>query len=171
MKVHILRHETVAPGITSFFLARLPPPFEPLAPEDWEVPATLGFDRNRQQNNALQLLDAMPLPAAGEAVLAIVGLDLFLPVLTYVFGASILGHRKSLLSLARLHAPNGDPTVLRRRALVEALHELGHGVGLLHCPLAFCPMHQCFRCESTDLKDTQFCPACRDKLLALCSAP
>lgn len=170
MKLRILQHETVAPGVTTFVMARLPPPFEPQLPEAWNIPPTLGFDPLRQQHNAFQLLEALPSPAPGEATLGLVGVDLFLPVLTYVFGASLLGHRKSLLSAARLTGPEGDPALLRRRALVEALHELGHGVGLPHCPLASCPMHQSFHPESIDLKDAEFCPACRDKLLRLCSS-
>lgn len=168
MKVRLLEHATVAPGVTSFLVARLPPPFQVQPPEIWDIPANLGFDAVRQQHNALRLLQALPPPASDEAVLAVVGLDLFLPVLTYVFGASALGHRQSLLSVSRLHAPDGDATILHRRALIEALHELGHGLGLLHCPLASCPMHQSFRPEAIDLKDSFYCPLCQDRLRALC---
>ncbi len=124
------------------------------------MPAHWGLDRLRQQLDAAKLLDALPQPEQGEAILAVIGSDLFLPVLTYVFGASVLGHRRSVLSVARLQPTNGDRTVFRRRVVVEALHELGHGLGLVHCPLASCPMHQAFHPEAVDLKEPTYCPAC-----------
>ncbi len=70
-------------------------------------------------------------------MLALTGRDLFVPVLTFVFGQAQLGGRVAVVSLARLRqefygmAPNGE--ILMERAVKEALHETGHTFGLVHC--------------------------------------
>lgn len=171
MRVCLLEHATTPPGVLPYLERRLPSPFVPLEPQPWVIPADWGLDRTRQQHNAAQLLEALPEPREGEAVLAVVGLDLFLPVLTYVFGASVLGHRKSVLSCSRLRPASGEWTRMHRRVLVEALHELGHGLGLVHCPLASCAMHQSFHPEAVDLKEPDYCPSCRLALRGLSGEP
>lgn len=96
--------------------------------------------------------------------LLLVGVDLFVPALTYVFGLSHLGGRRGVLSLARLKPPEESSLseqVLLRRLDVEVAHELGHAAGLVHCVVNECAMHRSLWPESVDLKNPGFCASCR----------
>jgi len=90
--------------------------------------------------------------------------DLFIPILTFVFGEAQLGDTGALVSTHRLRPefygmPN-DPELLRVRLLKEALHELGHTLGLQHCPDYLCVMSASHSVERIDLKRAGFCKAC-----------
>jgi len=94
------------------------------------------------------------------------GHDLYLSALTYVFGLSELGSRRGVLSSARLCAleqKSMSPLGVRR-VLIEAVHELGHTVGLLHCPIPSCAMHRTLWPEAVELKSPTYCPACREAI-------
>ena len=54
-----------------------------------------------------------------------------------------------------------------RRITVEAVHELGHGMGLVHCVVPDCAMHRSLWPEGVDLKRPEYCPACLATLSAL----
>ena len=63
--------------------------------------------------------------------------DLYVPVLTFVFGEAQLEGNCAVVSTARLHEefygmPASDD-LLGERLLKEAVHELGHTFGLRHC--------------------------------------
>lgn len=57
-----------------------------------------------------------------------------------------------------------DPARFRRRALTEAVHELGHTWGLTHCPNSHCVMHFSNTLADTDVKGSTFCPRCQLQL-------
>jgi archaemetzincin len=100
--------------------------------------------------------------------LAIISHDLFIPILTYVFGEAELGGDVALVSYHRLqnevYGLPPDPHLLFERFLKEAVHELGHTFGLVHCSLQECVMHTSTYVEDIDIKGSSFCPACRDVL-------
>lgn len=101
-------------------------------------------------------------------ILAVLSLDLFIPVLTYVFGEAELGGRVSVVSYHRL-APERYGLPENRRLLLEriwkeSVHELGHVFGLIHCPAQLCVMHSSSYVEEIDLKGGQFCASCRREL-------
>ena len=167
-------------GLGEAVLAGLPPPFQGGRVEQASLDLTPCRDALRDQVDASCLLQRLPAPQAGWVVLLLTGVDLFLPVLTYVFGASQLGAGKSVLSSARLHLAGPDagaaptppgraalgernllPRLLVRRALVESLHELGHAMGLTHCVVPDCAMHRSLWPEAIDLKAAAYCPSCR----------
>lgn len=57
------------------------------------------------------------------------------------------------------------PTNLfHERALKEAVHELGHFYGFVHCVNPKCVMHFSNSLQDTDYKDSHFCPECTNKL-------
>ena len=60
-----------------------------------------------------------------------------MPVLSFVYGQAQLEGQVAVVSLARLrpefHGLLPDAAVLERRAATEAVHELGHTFGLVHC--------------------------------------
>jgi len=106
----------------------------------------------------------------GRKILAVMALDLYIPVLTYVFGEAELGGRVSVVSYHRL-APEryGLPrnrSLLLDRIWKEAVHELGHAFGLVHCPVQLCVMHSSSYVEDIDLKGGHFCTSCRRGLVS-----
>ncbi|MDT8436450.1 MAG: archaemetzincin family Zn-dependent metalloprotease [Gemmatimonadota bacterium] len=108
------------------------------------------------------------LPEGGGRIVGITDVDLYIPVLTFVFGQAQLSGPAAVVSVMRLHNEYyglpGDETLLLERAVKEVVHELGHGLGLVHCPDYACVMSSSTSVEDVDLKAGEFCPACRDLL-------
>ena len=97
-------------------------------------------------------------------------MDLYIPVLTFVFGEAQLADGGAVVSAHRLrqefYGLPTDPELLHQRLLKEALHELGHTYGLRHCPDYTCVMSASNGVERIDLKRPDFCPACAQLLPA-----
>lgn len=121
----------------------------------------------RDQYNAKIILDKLgqQISHPRRRLLALTQEDLFIPILTHVFGLSQLEGRAAVVSLHRLrpdyygHPPN--PDMLRCRLEKTLLHELGHLFGLTHCRNRHCVMYASSRIEDTDQKQREFCTACR----------
>jgi len=124
------------------------------------------FDISRGQYNSRILLKlVLDDPASdGSKLLGVTSVDLFSPVLTYVFGEAQLEGRAAVVSYHRLrpeaYGLPEDPALLSNRLEIEAVHELGHTFGLLHCREQFCVMHASTYAEEIDLKSAEFCPDC-----------
>ena len=97
--------------------------------------------------------------------LAIVGDDLYATGLSFVFGEADAASRKAVFSIHRLRPEHaGEPAdreLLFGRCLKEAIHEIGHTLGLGHCRDRFCVMRFSNSLTDTDLKRDQFCERCR----------
>jgi archaemetzincin len=100
-------------------------------------------------------------------VLGVTAQDLFIPILTFVFGEAQLGPGPAAAAVASLHRLRQefyglppDPALARDRLLKEALHELGHTLGLRHCHDYRCVMSSSHAVENIDLKLAEFCPDC-----------
>jgi archaemetzincin len=100
-----------------------------------------------------------------DLVLGVTALDLYVPELNFVFGLADPGRQTAVISWARLtpefYGRRPDPGLLRERVLKEAVHELGHLLGLPHCPHSGCIMFFSNSLRDTDRKGPGFCPACR----------
>ena len=120
----------------------------------------------RRQYNSTQLLArllALSL-ADGTNLLGVTEVDLFIPILTFVFGEAQLGGRVALISTHRLHPQfyglPEDRKLFYSRCEKEAKHELGHTRGLTHCRSYDCVMHVSNSVEQVDLKRSTFCATC-----------
>jgi archaemetzincin len=102
--------------------------------------------------------------AGASRVLGVTDVDLFIPILTFVFGEAQLGGRAAVVSTARLgDTPQipGMPARVALRLQKEAVHELGHTFGLLHCADTRCAMARSPGLRHVDAKSTALCHACR----------
>jgi len=97
-------------------------------------------------------------------ILGVTDFDLYIPILTFVFGEAQLGHTAALVSTHRLrpefYGMPRDSGLLQERLLKEALHELGHTLGLRHCADYHCVMSASHNADRIDLKQAEFCSAC-----------
>ena len=100
--------------------------------------------------------------APGEHILGVTEVDLYTPDLNFVFGQAQRPGKAAVISLNRLHT--SDLSLFRNRMVKEAVHELGHTLGLRHCPDIYCVMHFSNSLMDTDIKDSEFCLSCEKKL-------
>ena len=124
------------------------------------------YNRARGQYHSTEILKRLVQDPRSESwrILGVTDVDLYIPILTFVFGEAQLGKAAALVSTHRLrpefYGMPKDPELLQARLLKEALHELGHTFGLRHCSDYLCVMSSSHSAERIDLKQTDFCPAC-----------
>lgn len=136
----------------------------------WDAPdrprGTLDPRRRQHASGAVLrwLLEAGP---PGGKVLAITDQDLFIPILTYVFGEAQLGGAAAVCSTARLAegVEVAGPRLLTERLAKEAVHEVGHAFGLRHCDTPACVMGRSAGLRGVDEKSHLLCDVCRRRLL------
>jgi predicted Zn-dependent protease len=120
---------------------------------------------------------AAPPPAAlpsrtvpGEILVGVTDVDLYIPILSFVFGEAQLGGHIAVVSYHRLHQQfyglPRDDSLLRERLVKEAIHEAGHTRGLTHCDDYDCVMAASHAVEWLDLKGAGFCASCRGRIRA-----
>ena len=128
------------------------------------------YDPARRQYASFAVLELLAriCPADALKLLAVTECDLFIPVLTFVFGHAQLSGRVGVISLARLRqefyglAPQRE--IFLERAYKEALHETGHMFGLIHCGERTCAMSLATHVRQIDLKRPAFCAPCAARL-------
>ena len=125
------------------------------------------YHAERQQfhsSEILQRIQALVRPGDWR-LLAVADLDLYVPILKYVFGEAQLGGPCAVVSAYRLrqefYGLDGDEALLRERLLKEAVHELGHTLNLRHCQDYTCAMASAHAVEWIDLRGSTFCDSCR----------
>jgi archaemetzincin len=138
---------------------------------DIELPAIdFTFDAARGQYASSAALDLLVREAPRDAakLLAVTTRDLFIPVLTFVFGQAQLNGRVGIVSLARLrqefYTLPPDGAVFLDRAVKEALHESGHLFGLIHCADRACAMSLSTGVRQIDIKQPAFCAPCKGRI-------
>ena len=131
---------------------------------------SFSFDPIRSQYNATQLLDHLEglVEDPDEKVLGITEQDLFIPILTYVFGEARLNRPPAIISLHRLkptfYGLPENQGLVAQRCQTEAVHEIGHTFGLVHCVDYACVMHTSRSADEIDIKGTSFCALCATEL-------
>jgi archaemetzincin len=102
-------------------------------------------------------------------VLGVTAVDLYIPILTFVFGEAQMGGPCAVVSVHRLrqefYGLPEDRDLLRERLLKEAVHEIGHTLDLTHCDDYRCAMAASHAVEWIDLKDGTLCPNCAAQAL------
>ncbi len=131
-----------------------------------DINPSFAFDSGRDQywsTLILQRLEAMRSPAC-DSVLGVTQVDLFVPILTFVFGEALLSRPPAVISLCRLNPEfyglPKNPIRTLERTSTEAIHELGHTFGLLHCSDYACAMHASHSADEVDLKGPGLCAEC-----------
>ena len=128
------------------------------------------YDATRGQYASVAVLESLTrvCPPDTAKLLAVTSRDLFIPVLTFVFGQAQLSGRVGVVSLARLHQQfyglPPDPDILLQRSVKEALHETGHMFGLVHCADTACAMSLSTGVRQIDRKEAAFCKPCMGRL-------
>jgi archaemetzincin len=127
---------------------------------------SFAYDANRKQFHSTPILEqlAARIPPEFTRVLAIVNVDLFIPILTHVYGEAQLGGKACIVSTFRLnggHANINLPEPYLGRIVKEATHELGHTFQLRHCSDHTCLMHYCRNERDVDRKSDQLCRYCQ----------
>jgi len=125
----------------------------------------------RQQYHSSEILASMQRFIKGSTwrLLGITQLDLYIPILTFVFGEAQLGGASAIVSYHRLrqefYGLPPDRDLLANRLLIEAVHELGHTLRLTHCHDYQCAMAPSHAVEWIDIKDSGFCDDCLARAL------
>jgi archaemetzincin len=94
--------------------------------------------------------------------------DLFNPILTYIFGQAALNGSIGVASLYRLrneqYGMKKDDDLLLERFQKVIVHELGHMFGLVHCHVPPCVMRSSTYVEDIDQKELHLCSKCRKEI-------
>lgn len=151
--------ESLAASLTRAFQTRCR-----ILPDLFDI--SFALDDGRHQYHSTVILQRLERHCDLDArVLGVTGCDLFVPVLTFVFGEAQLDGNCAAVSLARLREeayglpPRAD--LLQERLVKEAVHELGHTFGLRHCENWQCVMTSSHGVERVDVKSAEFCSVCR----------
>jgi|WetSurMetagenome_2_1015567.scaffolds.fasta_scaffold69393_2 archaemetzincin len=103
-------------------------------------------------------------PPGAARLLLVTELDIFVPVLSFVFGHAQLDGPVAIMATARLrqafYGMEADAGLEIMRARIEALHEVGHTFGLTHCLDRACAMSLATTVEHVDRKADDYCSGC-----------
>jgi len=133
---------------------------------DPPINPSFAYFAETNQYHSTQILEYLDrLNGKQNILLAVTDLDLYVPILTFVFGEAQLGGTCAVVSSHRLsqefYGLPPDPGLLSERLVKEAVHEVGHTLGLTHCEDYECVMAASHAVEWLDLKGTALCAECR----------
>ena len=124
------------------------------------------YDERRGQYNSKLILKHL-IKCCPQDTLRFIGVthvDLYVPILKFVFGLAQMEGQCAVISIHRLRPQfynlPPDPDLLVARVEKTVLHELGHSLGLTHCRDRRCVMYSSTRIEDTDFKRSDYCPTC-----------
>lgn len=127
---------------------------------------SFAYHPERKQYHSSEILHAMRdyVRRGCWRVLGITQMDLYVPILTFVFGEAEVGGKCAVVSYHRLeqgfYGLPPDRNLTAYRLLTEAVHELGHTMRLTHCRDHSCVMSSSHAVEWIDIKHHTFCRSC-----------
>lgn len=142
----------------------------PVKPREGHLDLSEFFDPARKQYDGNKLLKEIDIRFASDSrkTLGLCNVDLFIPILTFIFGQAFLNGRCGIASSYRLrnerYGLKADEKILTGRLRKEVIHELGHTFGLYHCINSLCVMRSSTYVEDIDQKSWSFCAKCRREL-------
>jgi archaemetzincin len=137
---------------------------------DLDIDLSESYSPERKQYYSTKIIESAirKTEFADGKILIVTEMDLYVPVLTFVFGEAQLNGKHSILSACRLHEEfyTGITNInlFYERLVKEALHELGHNFGLLHCLDWDCVMHSSNSIEEVDIKGNFYCHHCHSEM-------
>jgi len=125
------------------------------------------YDSFRGQYHSTRLLVLLEEHLRTQAVnrlLGVAALDLYVPGMNFVFGEARCPGQVAVISTKRLKPTPRNEHLFRERVLKEAVHEIGHTLGLKHCSDPSCVMHFSEHIGDTDKKSATFCEDCESSM-------
>ncbi|MFO7928967.1 MAG: archaemetzincin family Zn-dependent metalloprotease [Candidatus Humimicrobiaceae bacterium] len=130
------------------------------------------FNAERNQYNANKILNFLindlSLSDSEDIFLGVFKKDLYAPPLNFIFGLATQYPKSCIISLCRLDPKfyqckegNSNTELFYDRIKKEAVHEIGHTIGLDHCENPSCVMHFSNTLAETDQKEYKFCANCK----------
>lgn len=117
------------------------------------------YQARRGQYEAGKIIQSLAgLPDGAFFRLGVVSVDIYTPILTFVFGESQLGGKAAVISTYRLQSKNREKAYNRIAKI--AVHEVGHLLSIIHCQTIDCLMRFSNTPEKLDDLPLRFCPAC-----------
>jgi archaemetzincin len=138
--------------------------------KDGRIDLSEFYDPVRRQYNGTRLIKEVDLLYSSNSskILGLFSVDIFIPILTYIFGQAYLNGGTGIASLYRFknehYGIRTDDKFLLERFKKEVIHELGHTFGLIHCHIPSCVMLSSTYVEDVDQKSASFCMKCRKDL-------
>jgi archaemetzincin len=100
--------------------------------------------------------------------LGILDEDLYTGELNFIFGQAQMRGKAAIISIHRLkptfYKNEADKDLLTQRVVKEAIHEVGHMLGLNHCNSSGCVMNFSNTIIDVDRKTKDLCDSCKNKL-------
>ena len=138
--------------------------------EESHIDLSKFYDPLRHQYDGNGLLKEIDTTYSSQLIkkIGLFRVDLFIPILTYIFGQAAFKGSTGIASIYRLrneqYGIKKDEALLLNRFSKVVIHELGHTFGLIHCLIPTCVMRSSTYVEDIDQKSHNLCIQCRTKI-------
>ena len=179
MNLSILQVGIVEQNLLKHIQKNIPevfPQTESMILKDVMILPSQAYDSGRMQYNSSFLLSGIKeyvKKVVIDKILGITGADLYVPRLSFVFGEAELSGRAAIVSIRRFepefYGKPADQALFLECAVKEAVHEIGHVIGLTHCSNPSCVMSFSNTIGAVDAKRLEPGPKCSKRFSQLVS--